>query len=326
MSQQIISEHHLNIIKHVMGEEASVKYYTHPQDGLTLAIAHPKPLSDTFLDTVSKIFNSGDAAEFVNINDVLSTDNNIVWAISCVNKISEIIATKTMSGWLPEVGRIDIKSSVKDLLGEKGVVTQTYAFVRNQLRHLVYVDGGSFTPEDRLEINELFRGDDSERDEAIERLQKNPLAVFEIYETSNVGVNYVALLARVKTLKELYRLDRELNGTISVEVKKIDDDDGTPPYFVYRNFKLDVGDLVIPSTYKHAVQSNALETFKQNSNKLILAFITATQADVKTNATEFVKLEIPCSTRTLFTSFTITAPQKPTLPRHATNLVSMGGG
>lgn len=313
MAKQVTSESQLNIIKHVMGAGAKVTHYTDPQDGLTLAIAHPEPLSDSFLKTVTAIFNSGDPAIFLTLNEVLAADHNIVWSVSSINDVGTLLATKVMSTWTPETGRINLEYEVAKRLGSAAVVSTVHAARRGGVQQLVYVDRGTFTPEERAEINDLYRGDEADVDEAIRRLAENQLSVFETYDTAGAGVNLVAMIARIKTLEEMYSVDREVTGTITVEVKKVDDGDGAEPYFAYRNFKLDLGATVIPHQYRWAIDHNALKTFKENSNTLIKDFLTHSGVSVKTNDPSFTTLEIPCSSKSLFTAFNITTPRRSTL-------------
>lgn len=323
MSNQVVSESHFNIIKHVMGDKVQVTHYTHPQDGLTLAFAYPEPLSDSFLKTIATIFNSGDPAIFLTLNEVLATDKKIVWAVAPLSEVGGMLAVKVMSTWTPETGRINIETEAVKRLGTSAVVTTVHSIRHGGVSQLVYIDRGTFTPEERMEINDLYRGDEEEVIVAISRLTENQLAVFETYDAVAVGVNAVAMLARVKTLEEMYSVDREVSGTITIEVKKVDDNDGAEPYYVYRNFKLDLGTTVIPHQYRWAIDQNALKTFKQNSNALITGFLGASGQIVKSNDANFTKLEIPCESRSLFTAFTITTPKKPALPDHATSLVQM---
>lgn len=310
MSNQITSENHFKIIKHVMGDKVQITHYTHPQDGLTLAFAYPEPLSESFLKTIATIFNSGDPAIFLTLNEVLAADKRIVWAVAPLSEVGGMLAVKVMSTWTPETGRINIETEAVKRLGTSAVVTTVHSIRHGGVSQLVYIDRGTFTPEERMEINDLYRGDEEEVIVAISRLTENQLAVFETYDAVGVGVNAVAMLARVKTLEEMYSVDREVSGTITIEVKKVDDNDGAEPYYVYRNFKLDLGTTVIPHQYRWAIDQNALKTFKQNSNALITGFLGVSGQIVKSNDTNFTKLEIPCESRSLFTAFTITTPKK----------------
>ena len=322
MRNQLLDETHHNIITHTMGETAEVTTVV-AETGSVLAIAHESPLGSNFTELVTDVFLSDNRDEvFVNLTDILSSDKRIVWAFGNKDNIGERLATKAISAYLPQHGRIDLEAYALEQLGKEAVVSYAFTKTDRGIKRLVYVDR-SFTPEQRKEINELFSGGDDEQGDAIRILSENPLAIYELYAGTDVGVNAVALVMRINTLKEYYSFGRELHGVIKLEVKLVNDGDGNEPYYVHRNFQLDLATLNIPHQYQHQIQNNAYRTFRDNHYALLHGMLGHLDIKLKDNDPNFTPVEFECSSTDLFTSLNIVAKKKPTLPPHCTNAVTV---